>query len=96
MSAPTATRPPLWMLTICGHGKPLDETCLACAMMWRIEQRKDAATEEMRQALEEIKQATQRHPLLVGFVHHAPTVRELQDRLDTIAGIVDGVLNNDR
>lgn len=26
----------------CGHGKGMFEECLACAMMFRIEQRKDA------------------------------------------------------
>lgn len=26
----------------CGHGKAMHEECLACAMMFRIEQRKDA------------------------------------------------------
>jgi hypothetical protein len=26
----------------CGHGKTMHEECLACAMMFRIEQRKDA------------------------------------------------------
>jgi len=39
--------------------------------------------EEMRQALEEIKQATQRH------AHYAMTAQELQERLDRIAAIVD-------
>ena len=37
--------------------------------------------EEMRKALEDIKQATQRL--------YAPTAQELQERLDRIAAIVD-------
>lgn len=39
----------------CGHGKPLTEQCLACAMMWRIEQRKDAELARLRARVAELE-----------------------------------------
>jgi hypothetical protein len=33
---------------MCSHGKGLEQECLACAMMWRIEQRKDAEISRLR------------------------------------------------
>lgn len=50
-----ATRPPLWLYKLCSHGKPLDEDCLACAMMWRIEQRKDAEIARLRARVQELE-----------------------------------------
>jgi hypothetical protein len=55
MAAWKATRPPLWLQKMCGHGKPLDEDCLACAMMWRIEQRKDAEIIHLRARVQELE-----------------------------------------
>jgi hypothetical protein len=47
--------PPRWLLRYCGHGKPLDEECLACAMMWRIEQRKEAEIARLRARVAELE-----------------------------------------
>jgi hypothetical protein len=35
----------------CAHGKPLDEECLACAALDRIEQRRNAEITRLRDAL---------------------------------------------
>jgi hypothetical protein len=48
-------RPPLWLRRYCGHGKSLDEECLACKMMWRIEQRKDAEIAQLRARVAELE-----------------------------------------
>jgi len=47
---------------------------------------------EIRLQLESIKEGTQRHPLFIGFAHHKPTLKELQDRLDWISTAVDWTL----
>ena len=54
------TRPALWNRRRCGHGKPLDEECLACAMMWRIEQRKDAEIARLKARVAELERANGR------------------------------------
>jgi hypothetical protein len=43
------------MLKTCGHGKLLDDQCLACAMMWRIEQRKDTEIAHLRARVQELE-----------------------------------------
>lgn len=65
----------------------------AVAATWDVECDPTTLTmQEIRLQLESIKEGTQRHPLLVGFAHHAPTVKELQDRLDWIAIAADWTL----
>lgn len=41
----------------CSHGKPLSEECLACAMMWRIEERKDAEIARLRARVAELEKS---------------------------------------
>lgn len=41
----------------------------------------------IEETLRRIIEACDRNPLLVGFAHHEPTRKELQDRLDTIRAI---------
>lgn len=49
------SRPPSWLLKMCGHGKPLDEECMACAIMFRIEERKDAEIVRLRARVQELE-----------------------------------------
>lgn len=57
----TNSRPPFWLRTICSHGKPLVEVCLACAMMWRIEQRREAEIVRLRARVQELEAIVNGH-----------------------------------
>lgn len=40
-------QPPTWLRRMCAHGKSLDQECLACAMMDKIDLRRDARIREL-------------------------------------------------
>ena len=40
---------------VCGHGKSLDVECLACAMIWRIDQKKDADIAALKARVAELE-----------------------------------------
>jgi hypothetical protein len=39
----------------CGHGKTMDQECLVCAKLWKIEQRKDAEIAQLRARVAELE-----------------------------------------
>lgn len=45
------------MTQVCSHGKSMDEECLACNVLWRIDQRRDRKLAKLTKIVGELQHA---------------------------------------